>query len=462
METIRSPGVPGEHAGGAWKAARLCAVGVRRLGRRAFPLGSSRRHWARTIRRGLGRLEGGRLRWLWQRWVPRAARVRLAHMRFALRVAAAADFVPEIRDAIARHPEAGPVVVFAPGVEWDLPLFQRPQHLADALARRGALVFYVEPDHSLGPLGLDAKGDRLYVANVPVEAFGFLREAVVFALCWNRHRLQAFRFPRIVYDHIDALEVFPFRKEELRLSHDWLLEKAELVLATARSLHQEVRTTRPDSLYCPNGVDYAHFSAPRAELDIPPPRDMEGILSLGRPVVGYYGALAEWFDYPLLAEVARRRPGLSFVLIGPDHDGSLPSSRLLAEDNVWWLGPRPYAELPRYVRYFEVTTIPFRLNRITHATSPLKLFEYMAAGRPVVATPMRETGRYEGVLLAGDAAGFVARLDEALALRTDPAYRTILDRVARDNTWRARAECILAALERPPSKDPSPPDPGCR
>jgi glycosyltransferase involved in cell wall biosynthesis len=320
-------------------------------------------------------------------------------------------------------------------------------------------VFYVDPGHTLGPPGLDRRGERLYVANVPVEVFGFLPRPVVFTLCWNRQLLGAFRSPRIVYDHIDALEVFPFPEEELRLNHDWLLHNAELVLVTAQSLHEEVRDRRPDGLYCPNGVDYAHFAAPRAQLDIPPPGDMEEILSLGRPIVGYYGALAEWFDYDLLAGVARRCPGLSFVLIGPDHDGSLHSSSLLAQANVYWLGPRPYTELPGYVRYFDVTTIPFQLNRITHATSPLKLFEYMAAGRPVVATPMRESARYDGVLLAENAEDFAARIDEALALRGDTAYRARLDRVARDNTWSARAECILTALKRAPSGRPPLPGP---
>lgn len=386
--------------------------------------------------------------------MPETTRVRLARARFALRAAAAADFVPEIRSVLARHPGAAPVVVFAPSVEWDIPLFQRPQHLADALSRCGALVFYVEPEHSIRPVGVEAQGERLYVANVPVEAFGFLGRPIVFTLCWNRHRLQAFGSPRIVYDHIDALEVFPFPQEKLRADHAALLESAELVLATARSLHEEVRATRPDSLYCPNGVDYDHFAAPRSRADVTPPRELLPILSLGRPIAGYYGALADWFDYDLIRGVARVCPGWSFVLIGPDHDGSLPSSRLLAEDNVVWLGPRPYAELPRYLRFFDVAAIPFRLNRITHATSPLKLFEYMAAGRPVVATPMREIAAYDGVLAAEDVDGFAACLGEALSLGADPAYRARLDRVARENTWRARVELILAGLERPVLRSP--------
>jgi glycosyltransferase involved in cell wall biosynthesis len=164
-------------------------------------------------------------------------------------------------------------------------------------------------------------------------------------------------------------------------------------------------------------------------------------------VIGYYGALARWFDYNLLKSVACLRPDLSFVLIGPYYDSTLKSSSLLELPNLFYLGVKPYAQIPAYLRCFDVAMIPFQLNDITHATSPLKLFEYMAGGKPVVVTPMRESLRYPGVLSGKDPAEFAAQLDLALQLRNDSKYIAALDEVARQNTWDARARQLLQALD---------------
>jgi glycosyltransferase involved in cell wall biosynthesis len=170
---------------------------------------------------------------------------------------------------------------------------------------------------------------------------------------------------------------------------------------------------------------------------------MAPILEAGRPVVGYHGALARWFDYSLLGEVAHLRPDLSFVLVGPDYDNSLKESQLLDHRNVYWLESKPYTEIPSILAYFDIGMIPFRLMDITHATSPLKLFEYMASWKPVVITPMAESMRYEGVLTAGYPEEFSCQLDSALSLRTDRTYLDLLDRIARENTWEIRARQIL-------------------
>ncbi len=201
-------------------------------------------------------------------------------------------------------------------------------------------------------------------------------------------------------------------------------------------------------MYCPNGVDYEHFQLPEASAPLPPPPDLAEIVALHTPVIGYYGALARWFDYDLLKKLTVLRPNYSFVLIGPDYDGTLKPAAIDAYKSIHWLGVKPYNDLPGYLKYFDVTMIPFQLNDITHATSPLKLFEYMAGGKPTVVTPMRESMGYEGVLVGKDAEDFASRLDDALILVHDPEFLQLLERVARANTWDARARQILAELEK--------------
>ncbi len=219
------------------------------------------------------------------------------------------------------------------------------------------------------------------------------------------------------------------------------------MVATAQRLYDQVHPLRPDALLCPNGVDYDHIIRGRQPAS-PPPADIDPILEQGKPIVGYYGALARWFDYELLLNLAGLRPDLAFVLVGPDYDNTLEPSGLLEYPNVHWLGVKPYEQIPHYLQFFDVATIPFQLNEITHSTSPLKLFEYMAGGKPVVITAMHESMRYPGVLVAHGVADFSEKIDQALALKTEAGYLRQIDRVARENTWDARARQILDALAK--------------
>jgi glycosyltransferase involved in cell wall biosynthesis len=178
------------------------------------------------------------------------------------------------------------------------------------------------------------------------------------------------------------------------------------------------------------------------------PSDLLKIVSRGKPIIGYYGALAEWFDYDLVKWTAQACPHYEFVLIGPNYDKSLNKNRLTRAKNVHWLGEKKYEELPAYVRQFDVATIPFVINEITLSTSPVKLFEYMAAGKPIVATDLPECRKYRSVLLARDKAEFAAQLAAAIELAGNAEYRKTLFAEARANTWRSRFEQIEACLNR--------------
>jgi len=343
---------------------------------------------------------------------------------------------------VQQHPRRL-LIVFPPGLGWQTQLFQRPQQLARALARCGALVFYLEPESLPLPSGFWLEEPCLYRGHVPVETFGQLEGLWVYALTWNWKFAERFGAARLIYDVVDHLSAFQGKPQTLQKAHERLAGKAEIVLATSVDLLDWLGDLRPDAHLCPNGVDYAHFAAARHPAETSPPADLSPILASGRPIVGYHGALAAWVDYELLAQLAGLRAELSFVLIGPAHDRSLAASGLLTLPNVHWLGMKPYAELPNYLRYFDVATIPFRLNETTHAVSPLKLFEYLAAGKPVVVTPMRTSLSIALVLAAANAAEFSGQITHALALRNQAQYLRQSDEIARQNTWEARARQIL-------------------
>src|SRR5665811_2161361 len=249
---------------------------------------------------------------------------------------------------------------------------------------------------------------------------------------------------RTVYEHIDDLEVFEHvhGRSDLERWHRTAIAEADVVVGSARDLLRELQIHRPDALLVQNGVDVTHF----AESGLGVPDDLAGVAPPGVPVVGYYGALAEWFDYGLLSGIAERLPDHAFVLIGPDYDGTLTKSKVLDRPNVHWLGSKPYGSLPAYLERFDVAAIPFVVTEVTHSVSPLKLFEYMAGGKPVITPPLRECAQYDTVLIADGADEWSEMIGIARELATDPSYVATLRATAAANTWDARVQTILDAL----------------
>lgn len=338
------------------------------------------------------------------------------------------------------------IIVFAPSLDWNTQLFQRPQQLAMALARQGALVFYIQPKPDFKQAPFNQSLPNLYLCNTLTDTFNLLVKPYVYVLTWNCDYLRLFDSPRVIYDYVDEIDVFYGDHEQIARNHKHLIREADIVLATASKLFEEVMAVRPDGIYSPNGVEYDHFQVDTEHSATP--NDLKKILAEGKPIIGYYGALARWFDYPLVKKLAELRPNYNFVIIGPDYDGTLEPTGLLHIPNIHWLGVKPYAELPSYLHCFDAATIPFQVNEITHAVSPLKLFEYMAGGKPVVITPMHESMRYQGVLVASTAEEFAMQIDRALQIRNDPAYHTTIDSIARANTWDTRAHNILERMKK--------------
>ncbi len=360
-----------------------------------------------------------------------------------------AFYQARLHEILERYPDRRGLIVYPPTHDWSF-MFQRPHQMARALARRGWLYFYCTRNgRSDAVFGFRQVEPGLFVAHVPQETFRVLERPVVYlGAAWNISWLPYFDAPRVVYDHYDDLEVSGARRDD----HLALLRNAEVVIVTARRLLDAVQPYREDALLIPNGVDYAFIRAARpGEGDAPPP-DLLPLLDLARPIIGYSGALAEWFDYDLLKQAARQYPAFSFVLIGVDYDGSLERSGALNLPNVFYLGMKDYADLFAYVWRFDVATIPFKVNEITLATSPVKLFEYMACRKPVVTTDLPECRSYEGIFLAKNAPQFVDYLADAMRKRNDEAYLERIAEIARANTWDARVRILDERLSHPHEK----------
>jgi glycosyltransferase involved in cell wall biosynthesis len=391
---------------------------------------------------------GQRVAWHWRReGTVSVAAAAWRHCRAAWELFRHPLGVPvELATVVGRARDARGVVIFLPSIGWRVPLFQRPHHLARTLARRGFLVIF-DCSNAADPVrGLREIEPNLLLFRGASKALHALPSPWLWALPYNVHL--AWGYPpgaRVVYDWLDELSVFADRDPALiARNHDHALRDADLVLAVARVLHDQARRSRPDAAYLPNAVDAARFMAPATR---PPDPRFVRFVEGASGVAGYYGAIARWLDFDLLRQAARRVPWWRFVLIGPVYDEE--ARRALArlrEPNVLWLGPRPYDSLPGYLSAFDVALIPFVVDEITQATSPLKLYEYMAAGKPVVSTPMPECLAHPEVLIATDGAGLAAALPTARTQGGDPAFVAKMRRVAQSNSWEKRVDVLVPLL----------------
>jgi UDP-galactopyranose mutase len=214
------------------------------------------------------------------------------------------------------------------------------------------------------------------------------------------------------------------------------------VVVTSRDLERRWSARHPRVVRIPNGVDLDVFDPGARPAAVP-----ADLAALPRPRLGYVGTLGPWVDLPVLEHVARQRPDCSIVLIGPLERG-VP--RPDGPRNLVWLGERPYASLPAYLAGLDVLLIPFRLTELTRAVNPIKLYEYCATGKPIVATPIDEVVAEAGVCHVGAGpAAFLGAVDHALgeAARPDPERAGARRAVALASGWDRRVAAVAALLD---------------
>ena len=348
-----------------------------------------------------------------------------------------------------------------PVIDWHF-RFQRPQQLARALGRRGHRVLYVSPDFLL------SKDDRPFeilespVGNVELCRLAcspphprlyekLLSSAQVDEVATNLLALEAYcagepiirvvQHPfwtqlmrqwddgALIYDMMDDHSGFLGNGTWLPRQEEDLLSIADLVTVAADRLASKARNSGA-CIIIKNAADRDQFAP------IP-------LRSIGEtPVrVGYYGAISHWFDSALVSECAKAHPEWEFELIGSTFQADLRDLESLP--NVLMRGEQPYDAIAEYLRGWDVGIIPFRLLPLTLATNPVKVYEYLTAGRPVVATPLPELTLApisEWVRVASGAAEFTAALEAAVVEARDPALAERRSYAVRNESWNGRAE----------------------
>ena len=362
------------------------------------------------------------------------------------------------------------IIVF-PIIDWHY-RFQRPQQISARLALHGHRVFYlrtyfpegtiptVEPvrsDLQVFDVQLRLPLPKSIVADQLDELSKQILWEQIKILCKDFHISKAICFVdlpfwgplalelqktygwKIVYDALDHLGGFSNITSHMLEPEVELIQKSDLVLTTSHLLYNEKTKLNTNCILVPNATEFDHFNYSPEQLP-------DDLAPLGKPIIGYYGAISDWFDTQLLASLASARPNWSFVLIGRvENTDTLP---LQGMQNVFLLGEKPYALLPNYLQYFDICIIPFRKIQLTEATNPVKLFEYLSAGKPVVATDLHELRYYqEYVRLAASVDEWLEAIELALQ-DNSPALVEKRIRFARQNTWDERMYLIEDAIQR--------------
>jgi glycosyltransferase involved in cell wall biosynthesis len=242
---------------------------------------------------------------------------------------------------------------------------------------------------------------------------------------------------QIIYYCVDEYTEFSgVSSSSLNELEQQLLRQSDLVIVSAERLYQSKVKTNPRTVLIRHGVDFDHF---RKALD-PETIVPDEIRDLPRPVIGFFGLIADWVDLDLMAAVAKRFSTGSMVLLGKS---TTDTSALEQIPNVHLLGRKPYTSLPAYCKGFDVALMPFRINELTLNANPLKVREYLAAGVPVVSTAIPEVEVLGLCRIGHDPASFIREVELALQ---EPGPSVARSESIRRESWAARVDELRECL----------------
>lgn len=341
------------------------------------------------------------------------------------------------------------VIILPPTLDWYMPLFQRPQQLALSYANKeNTIVIYITKNIQYDHIATAEKAsDSLWIVNenlLDQLKLDGSNERIL-SLSWTPNKFYCDKInpDKLIYEYIDELEIFHMYGPEMEKDHQDLLQKADVTVCTATKLYNQVKSKAKNPIISTNAGDYNFFSRTNEfevnNLIVDKIKDYDCVL-------GYYGAVAQWFDYDLIKKVASKRKNWLWIIVGINYDKTLDKSGILDIENVLYIPPQPYKMLPTFLKAFDVATIPFVINEITLSTSPVKLFEYMAAGKPIITSKMPECLKYKSVKTYINEDEFIDIVEEFKKLKDSDIYWDLLELDAKSNTWDAKTDEILNAI----------------
>lgn len=384
----------------------------------------------------------------------------------------------------------GADILLVSTADWDNPFWTNKQHVAVELADRGHRVLYVESlalrkptmtgrdasrivkrlRRGLAPPRLVRPGLWVWSPIIlPLHGSGvaqfFNRMALAWGLqiwssllgldlklLWTYSPITTNLFPphqydALIYHAVDDIKAQPgMPREIIEAAEADLLAKSDIVFVTSQNLYEMHRPANAEVHYFPNVADFDHFNKAMA-ADTVIPDDLRGI---PEPRIALIGAISGYkVDFELLVQVAQMRPHWSIVLIGDVGEGDplTNADELRRQSNIHLMGPRPYSDLPAYLKGVQVAILANRVNDYTKSMFPMKFFEYLAAGRPVVSGPLNALEGYSDIALFASGVGDYVEAIEATLLGHTASLEQRLA-IARENTYAARTAKMMREVDR--------------
>jgi len=360
-----------------------------------------------------------------------------------------------------------PDIIIFPIIDWDF-RFQRPQQLALEFSKMGHRVFYLKftpDDDQRNPPLIKMVQNNIYSIQLSTgeaqidfstpltrDNFVDLGESIQFIKdhFLINSAIVKVDFPywaplviylkekfdwKVIFDYMDLFSGFSTTNYSDFEDEKRLLGTSDLVLASSHLLFNHAISINENTLLVPNATNFSYFHQAKETIHTPK------MAKYSRPIIGYYGAISDWFDSKLVSDLAQKRPDWTFVLIGDTHLAELEP--LCGLSNVHMLGEKPYSDLVEFLSNFDVCIIPFKDLPLTNATNPVKLFEYLSAGKPIVATKLHELSFYEDyVKLAQNINEWESAIEESLSEKKSTERLEKRYNFAQSNTWEKRAKEI--------------------
>lgn len=335
-------------------------------------------------------------------------------------------------------------------LSWNF-VFQRPQHLLTRFSKSYQVFYFEEPKIGDSDTYIVNLQNGVYIVELLITGYDIttndriqhliheiLKEYNIENYISWYYTPMALQFtseltPEIViYDSMDELSAFRFAPPQLLQFEEELFKKADVVFTGGNSLYRAKKNRHHNIHAMPSSIDKEHFGQARSIQH--EPDDQMGI---GFPRLGFFGVVDERFDIELLREVSAQRPNWQFVIIGPVvkiNPDDLPRA-----SNIHYLGSKTYTELPQYIAYWDIALILFALNESTEFISPTKTPEYLAAGKPVISTAIKDVVQPYGIAglvhIIDNADSFIAAAEKIFADTEKDGWLTNVDHFLENDSW---------------------------
>ncbi|WP_333804621.1 glycosyltransferase [Sulfurospirillum sp.] len=340
------------------------------------------------------------------------------------------------------------VVLFPATIDYTY-MKQRPQHIADALAQNGYLVFYSTLNHQTDKVStLSEMHPSLFLINekfLPILSHVFEKHEVVYYCLWanNIKHLPYLKYTTLLYDFMDELDLLEIEKDIIKQNHEDLLKFSDLITVSAEKLADQLPLSyRHKILTISNGIDIEFLDALKDSYNTP--KEIVNIKNEGyQKIIGYYGAIAEWMDFSLVNALIERYPSYAFVFIGPVFNVSQEIYALQNKyKNFFLFSQKPRLELIPYLKMFDICILPFIKNSITNSVSPVKIYEYLAAKKPVISVDIVECKKIQVIDVASSNDAFIAKLS-APTIFNEHEIEAFLE----ENVWSKKITNICKFIE---------------